>query len=59
MSDQAILGREEVAAAVASVTRLLGVRELVDSQDGELSKVCRTECALIGLLIGVSSHVDL
>ena len=40
MADETILGGGKMTTAVASVARLLGVGELVESSDGELAELC-------------------
>lgn len=56
---EAILGREKMTTTVTSVARFFGVCELVNPKHGELAEVCRTERALVGLFVCMSSHVNL
>ena len=56
---EAILGGEKMTTAVTSVARFFGVCELVNSKHGELAEICGTECALVGFLVSMSSHVNL
>lgn len=56
---EAILGGEKMTTAVTSVARFFGVCELVNPKHGELAEVRGTECALVGFLVCMSSHVNL
>ena len=56
---ETILGGEKMTTAVTSVVRFFGVCELVNPKHGELAEVRGTECALVGFLVCMSSHVNL
>jgi len=59
VADQTILGREKMTTTVAFVSGFLSVCEFMDPKNGELAEVCRAECAMVRLLVRVSSHVNL
>ena len=59
VADQTVLGGEKLTTTIASMAGFLGVCEFMDPKNGELAEVCRAECALVGFLVSVSSHVNL